>query len=259
MFQSANRGLVTRSKGEFETVENLIAKGRNDCEISRMTAIPRETVRDWRSGSRNGTSRPPRRGDFQCRGGHDFSTLSPRAYSYLLGMYLGDGCISDHGRGVWRLRITSDAQYPRIIDECCLAMEAVMPGQRAHRLSRRSRCVDISMYSKHWPCLFPQHGPGRKHDRSINLSHWQEELVSRATESFLRGLIHSDGCRVVANDRGAKSVRYHFSNKSEDIKALFCISLDNLAIHWTRPNDRSIAIYRKADVARLDQFIGPKE
>jgi hypothetical protein len=72
------------------------------------------------------------------------------------------------------------------------------------------------MYSKHWPCLFPQHGSGRKHERLIHLEPWQEKLVKQTTES-LRGLIHSDGCRVIANDRGVKSVRYHFSNRSEDI------------------------------------------
>jgi hypothetical protein len=75
----------------------------------------------------------------------------------------------------------------------------------------------------------------------------------------LRGLIHSDGCRVVANDRGVESVRYHFSNLSEDIKGLFCDSLDRLGISWTRPSRREVAVYRRADTARLDTFMGPKK
>jgi hypothetical protein len=133
-----------------------------------------------------------------------------------------------------------------------------MPGQRAHVLVRSDRCVSISMCSKHWICLFPQHGPGRKHTRHIRLEPWQEQLVDANAESFLRGLIHSDGCRYIANDRGVRSVRYDFSNRSEDIKGLFCRSLDNLGIAWTRPSDRNIATYRKGAVARLDQFIGPK-
>jgi hypothetical protein len=62
----------------------------------------------------------------------------------------------------------------------------------------------------------------------------------------------------VANDRGVRSVRYHFSNRSEDIKELFCEALDQLGIPWTRPSHRDIAIYRKAAVARLDRFVGPK-
>lgn len=248
---------MTRSKGEFERVLGLIFAGHNDCEIARLTKIPRETVRDWRRGNRHANVRLLK-GDYACQRDHDYSKLPPVEYSYLLGMYLGDGCISKYPRGVWRLRIVSDTRYPGMIEECCRAMEEVMTGQRAYQLPRRSRCVEISMYSKHWPCLFPQHGPGRKHERAMRLEVWQEDLVGRATESFLRGLIHSDGCRVIANDRGVRSVRYHFSNRSEDIKAIFCSSLDALGIRWTRPSDKDIAIYRKASVARLDQFIGPK-
>jgi hypothetical protein len=52
--------------------------------------------------------------------------------------------------------------------------------------------------------------------------------------------------------------RYLFSNRSEDIKKLFCDSCDALGIRWTRPSDTQIAIYRKASVAILDEFVGPK-
>jgi hypothetical protein len=230
----------------------LIAAGSNDCQIQRLTGIPRETVRDWRWGRRKNA----RRSDCRIEG-HDFTTLPAGPYTYLLGMYLGDGYIARHPR-VWRLRISCDSRYPGIIEECRRAMEAVMPGQHAYLLPLKSRCVEVSMSSKHWPCLFPQHGPGRKHERTIRLEPWQERLVGTATESFLRGLIHSDGCRVVANDRGVASVRYHFSNRSEDIKGLFCAALDSLDIPWTRPSRRDIAIYRKVAVARLDRFIGAK-
>ncbi len=111
---------------------------------------------------------------------------------------------------------------------------------------------------KHWPCLLPQHGPGKKHNRRIALEPWQQALVDQATEEFVIGLIHSDGCRVVANDRGVRSIRYHFSNRSEDIIGLFTAALDNLGIHWTRSTKYIVSIYRKADTARLDTFIGPK-
>jgi hypothetical protein len=55
-----------------------------------------------------------------------------------------------------------------------------------------------------------------------------------------------------------RSARYHFSNRSEDIKALYCASLDAMGVRWTRPCDQQIAVYRKASVAVLDGFIGPK-
>lgn len=248
---------MTRSKDDFDTVVGLISQGHGDCEIARLTGVPRETVRDWRRGKGDRTSRLPR-GSSGCDVVHDFSILPPPEYSYLLGMYLGDGYIA-RDRRVWRLRISSDSNYPGIIEECCRAMEEVMPGQHAHVLSRDSRCVEISMYSKHWPCLLPQHGSGRKHERAICLEPWQENLIAKATKSFVRGLVHSDGCRVVANDRGIRSVRYHFSNRSEDIKGLFCAALDGLGIEWTRPSDRDIAIYRKSSVKLLDEFIGPKQ
>jgi hypothetical protein len=94
--------------------------------------------------------------------------------------------------------------------------------------------------------------------RPIRLEAWQEVLVKQATEEFIRGLIDSDGCHVVANDRGVRSVRYHFSNRSDDIRGLFCAALDELGIPWTTPGKYQVAVYRKAAVARLDEFVGPK-
>ena len=179
-------------------------------------------------------------------------------YSYLLGLYLGDGCISKCRR-VWRLRVVLDAKYPAIIGRCRDAIDLLMPSQRARVMQLPKNCVEVSLYSKHWPCLFPQHGPGRKHTRPIRLEPWQQALVDQATEEFVLGLIHSDGCRVVANDRGVASVRYHFSNMSEDIHGLFTAALDKLGIPWTRSSKKIVSIYRKAATARLDEFVGPKD
>ena len=194
---------MTRPQAEFNLAKALTARGFNDCEISRVTGIPRATVRDWRLGRRKGPCRNSLE-DYTGRHRHDFRALPGPEYSYLLGMYLGDGYIARCHRGVWRLQITSDGRYPGIIEECAQAMESVMPGQQAGRYQRKSRCVDVAMYSKHWPCFFPQHGPGRKHERTIRLEPWQERHVDAAHENFVRGLIHSDGCRVIANDRGVR-------------------------------------------------------
>jgi LAGLIDADG-like domain len=184
-----------------------------------------------------------------CRGAH---------YAYLLGVYLGDGCIS-RDRRTYRMRITLDSSYPGVVAECVRALETIRPGKKAWQGKRpRSRCVDVSMCWNHWPCLFPQHGPGRKHLRRIALESWQREIVDEWPRELLRGLFHSDGCRVIANDRGIASVRYHFSNRSEDIKRILSDALDLLGIPWTRPCSRQIAIYTKAGVARLDEFVGPK-
>jgi hypothetical protein len=245
-----------RPRREIELVMSLVRLGVNDCEIARRTGIPRTTVRDWRWN-------PPKRSPSACSVDHA-EPVPKNEYAYLLGMYLGDGCLSaTHRPGVWALRIFTDARYPRIIDECCQAMEAVLPGKNAHRLHRKGMaCIQLSMYSKHWICLFPQHGPGRKHLRRIALEDWQAEIVASHRRQFIRGLIHSDGCRHIACERKRGNVRYAprylFSNRSDDIKALFCESCTALGVHWTRPDTKSIAIYRLASVAILDEFVGPK-
>jgi hypothetical protein len=245
-----------RSADEFNEVRRLIAAGMNDCAISRQTGIPRPTVRDWRCRPQVLTRISA--GSSACGVDHDFAALPAAPYSYLLGLYLGDGCIS-RSRRVWRLRVVLDTKYPAIIDRCREAIDRLMPSQRARVMQLPKNCVEVSLYSKHWPCLFPQHGPGRKHNRTIALEPWQHALVDQATEEFILGLIHSDGCRVVANDRGVMSIRYHFTNMSEDILGLFTAALDALGIPWTRSSKKIVSIYRKAATARLDTFIGPKD
>jgi Homeodomain-like domain/LAGLIDADG-like domain len=243
-----------RSAEEYDAVQRHISAGLNDCAIARQTGIPRRTVWDWR---RRQQVRRKLVGANSCGAIHDFSALPATAYCYVLGLYLGDGCIS-RSRRVWRLRMTLDSKYPRIINRCREAIDTLMPGQRAAVLHRSDNCVEVWLCSKHWPCLLPQHGPGRKHTRPIRLEPWQEVLVKDATEDFVRGLIESDGCRVVANDRGVRSIRYHFSNRSEDILGLFTSALDDLGIPWTRSSKKVVSIYRKAATARLDEFVGPK-
>lgn len=246
-----------RSAEEFNEVQRLIAIGLNDCAIARQTGIPRKTVWQWRK--RPGVRSRYQAGSSDCGVEHDLAALPPAAYCYLLGLYLGDGCISRHPR-TFHLRITCDTKYPAIIARGREAIDMLFPLQRAGVVYRQPyKCADVSHFSKHWPCLLPQHGPGRKHNRRIALEPWQQFLVDQATEEFITGLIHSDGCRVVANDRGVTSIRYHFSNRSEDIIGLFTAALDKLDIHWTRSTKYIVSIYRKADTARLDEFIGPKD
>ena len=48
------------------------------------------------------------------------------AYSYLLGMYLGDGHLVRFPRA-WCLRIALDSRYPGIVRECVEAVRAVLP------------------------------------------------------------------------------------------------------------------------------------
>src|SRR5688500_4984750 len=70
------------------------------------------------------------------------------AYVYLLGMYLGDGCLTQARRSVWRLRISMDRRYPDLIDRCEWAIEQVACRQ-AGRIPRPG-CYEIYSNWKHW-------------------------------------------------------------------------------------------------------------
>lgn len=114
-------------------------------------------------------------------------------YAYLLGLYLGDGCISKDPR-TYKLRIVLDVRYPGIIHEASKAIAAMRPAKPARvGLVRKVGCVEVYACWQHWPCLLPQHGPGRKHLRMIRLAGWQERVVAANPQFLLRGLIHSDG------------------------------------------------------------------
>src|SRR5581483_11664480 len=122
--------------------------------------------------------------------------------------------------------------------------------------------VWINSYSKHWTCLFPQHGRGKKHERSIALDGWQQDIGDRYPWSLLRGLIHSDGCRCMNTIRHARRTyrypRYAFSNRSDDIRGIFCEYCDKVAVEWRQMNRWNISIARRGSVALMDRHIGPK-
>jgi hypothetical protein len=192
-----------------------------------------------------------------------FRCLTESAYAYLLGIYLGDGCLTAHKRGVFRLEIALDGVYPGIVAECEAATSLVMPSNRVMVKPRAGdRAVDVTAYSKHWRCLFPQHGPRHKHHRRIELVDWQRAIADRYPHRLLRGLIHSDGCRVINKVKHPKKAysypRYQFSNRSADIRAIFSECCDKLGIEWRQMNRHNISVARAESVARLDQFVGPK-
>ena len=123
-------------------------------------------------------------------------------------------------------------------------------------------CIRVNAYSKQWPRLFPEHGPGPKHPRKIELAGWQQSIVDEKPKPFIRGLIQSDGCRSMNTVTGRGKTyaysRYTFSNASDDVRAIFCAALDAVGVQWRVMNARNISVARRASVAMLDEFVGPK-
>lgn len=249
-------------------VLELVDAGLNDCEISRQTGIPRRTVRDMRvyreaPRRRNGglavlTETCPR-----CWRWARPMRFTDDDYAELLGLYLGDGSISTHPR-THRLRIILDAKYPRIIEDARELLARCFPSNDVHLgyYEVVGDCVSLSVYSSHLVCLFPQHGPGPKHERTIALEGWQRQIVDAAPWAFLRGCIRSDGCVFLNRTGPYEYVSYDFSNASEDITRLFVDVCEDLRLRprVTR-SDRGlwkVRLNRRESVARLLQHVGVK-
>jgi hypothetical protein len=192
----------------------------------------------------------------------------PALYSYLLGPYLGDGTVYHQAPGFWGLRIVNDRRYQQISEEIRAAMSAVFPGRLVQTWPSFIGESDI-LHVSHpaIPRAFPQHGPGRKHTRTIELTDWQLGLSRAHPGALIRGLIHSDGCRSLnsfttklPSGRVAAYayVRYFFTNRSADIQAIFREHCELLGVRVTQPSRRNLAILHRASVAILEKLVGPQ-
>jgi hypothetical protein len=250
-----------RTKEELELVERLHRAGLNKSQIARHTGIPRGTVRDWLSGR---APRSPLSRDQVCpscgHAEHDFGQLPDPEYAYLLGVYLGDGYIATSAKGVHVLRLFQDMAYPDLIEAWAACVQTIMPRNSVNVQYNvgGGACACIISWSKSWPCLLPQHGRGRKHERRIALTAWQSELVSHDPRPLVAGLMHSDGCRVINKVAGREYPRHLFVNASQDIRSIFCGALDQLGIEWRQSKERTISIARRQAVADLDSVVGFK-
>ncbi|MEU5632483.1 helix-turn-helix domain-containing protein [Streptomyces rishiriensis] len=209
----------------------LIAQGRSLNSVSRETGISRAAIRSWR-----GRLEP-----------------LPRMAAPL------PGPPTDRMAYSW----------PGLIDACEAALLAVNPAHTAYRVQAAGHVSVVGCYA-HWPDLLPQHGPGRKPERRIPLEPWQQAIVDEHPWQFIRGLIHSDGCRIAnwtektiggARKRYAYP-RYFFTNLSDDIRGLYTDTLDKLGVDWTYCTRNgipfNISVARKASVALMDAHVGPK-
>jgi hypothetical protein len=239
--------------------------GVRDADNAMDHGVTIQTIRRWRReyvrrgkprGQLHVLARCPR-----C----DDAPLDRAAYAELFGWYLGDGHISRQRRGVFGLHITNDRRYAELNRHILELMRSVKPASRPHTREGIG-CVITTVSWKHWPCLFPQHGPGRKHARQLGMTEWQWNIIEHHPADFLRGLFHSDGCRVenwalqvVAGDKKRYTYsRWHYKNDSAEIMLWCQQALDLVDIPWRQSSRRLLSVSRREAVARLDDLIGPK-
>jgi len=232
-----------------------IEAGLSLSDVSRELGINRSTLRAWRDAPRVQINDCPR-----CEG----RALDEASYAALLGYYLGDGCLSRAAR-YFVLRVSCDAKYPGIITDVTRVIEQVRPGRRTFHV-RGPGVIVVQSNWVHWPCLFPQHGPGRKHRRTLGMEDWQWDIIAKHPADFLRGLFHSDGCRaknwaqqvVAGQKKRYEYPRWHFTNESAEILGWCRQALDLLDIPWRQSSRRVLSVSRREAVARLDDLIGQK-
>lgn len=247
------------SSKDASAVSCLLGKGLSDYEIGRRTGISRSSVQRWRT---NGI---PRR---DCSRPSEWRPPDPHSYCYLLGVYLGDGYLSKTSSRSQVLEISLDPRYPGIVNECINAIQRTVGAKprASRRRTPKGEAIRLVATSFLWTLVFPQHGPGKKHERVIALGSWQQRLVDQCPSQFLRGLIHADGSRVINRFRvglasGSREYaypRYFFTNLSTDIQRLFCEACDRLGIRWTKSSYKNVSVADRRSVALLDSFVGPK-
>ena len=252
--ETLDRACALSAKGLFD---------REVAEIAEISGIPLRTVREWHRWHGRYSVAEGRRARYCPR--CDGVPLDEPAYAYLLGLYLGDGYLTRRQEGGYVLSIACPNAWPGLIEAAKDATRVVMP-LSAVFTRQRTAMTEVKSGSTHWPCLFPQHGSGKKHLRPIELQPWQQTIAAAFPGEFVRGLFHSDGYRgmnrvrrVLADgERWYAYPRYLFSNKSEDILGLCGAALDRLGVEWRFARPDVISVAKRGAVALLDEFVGPK-
>ena len=152
-----------RPRSEYDHARQLLASGMTIDAVARATGIPRSTIGYWRRT-------PTRRGSHSTRVPPSWRPPDPAAYGYLLGLYLGDGCIFRASRAII-LRLYLDERYGEVVEAAASAIPRVFP-EAVVRRYRRSGMVILHAAHQSWATAFPQHGPGKKHLRPIRLEPW---------------------------------------------------------------------------------------
>lgn len=122
--------------------------------------------------------------------------------SYIIGLALGDGNLSNpNGRAV-RLRITCDKKYPLLIERIFSSLKSLFPQNKVSIVNRANNYLDISVYSNYLEKILGWKAErGSKFLQKASVPDWVKEN-SNYKLNCLRGLIETDGS--VYFDRGYK-------------------------------------------------------
>ena len=238
-----------KTKEEVEKILDLHKSGSSQNQIHKLLGFDRTLIRQ--------IIKDPDSYFEKCSVNFDLNLINKKSYSFILGVYLGDGCISrTHKENLYRLRISLDQKYKNLNTEIIENLNILFPNNKVSLTNTKSSngCV-ISVYSSNLLELFPQHDTGLKHDRPIILKEWQKQIVDNHLMDFLKGLFYTDGSFYFSRNYE----RCNFTNKSKDIINLCSDALKKLEINHcvsmknanTKYFAYLIQIQKKEDMAKI--------
>ena len=120
-------------KATVDRALRLSKQGLIDREVAQITGVSIGAVQKWRTGRRRTPEKERKHANCpRCDG----APLDERVYAYLLGLYLGDGHITRHRRGVFALSIFCGDVWPGLITAARSAMREVMPASGVFGVQR---------------------------------------------------------------------------------------------------------------------------
>lgn len=277
---------------EYNEAIELLKLEPNMMEVSRQTGINWNTLRNWKLGKSKSyeefylnkvlqqpTHRREIKNPIEYLASLNSSLVPENRnayYSFILGLYLGDGCISKNKS--FSLDIYLDKKYDKMnkyVSFCygeLFGRKATITDRSTH--NSNSNCIVVKYSNPNLDILFPHTGVGMKHLRKIELHEWQKEIINPI--EFIKGLIYSDGSFYY--DKRNKKYFYNFTNCSDDITNMFVKYLNKLGVFSTSTKEKNlnktstyegkniiartlannVNIYRIEDVKKLHDLIGDK-
>lgn len=249
---------------EYNEVMELLKLEPNMMEVSRRTGIKWSTLRNWKIGRSKShelyqINRPFRtintkKDDLTAV--EYLTSLNPSLseearnsyYSFILGLYLGDGCISQNV-----LNIYLDKKYDKM-NKYVMFCYGKLFGRDPNILDRscdnikyKSNSIVVRYSNPYIGKIFPHCGVGMKYLRKIELQSWQKQIINPI--ELVKGLIFSDGCFYF--NKVTKQYYYNFTNCSMDIIQILINALNELDIKNTlniRTNNRNHTIFNGKEI-----------
>jgi len=114
--------------------------------------------------------------------------------SYVIGLAIGDGNLSNPNGRATRLRITCDKKYPLLLKRIVNSLRLLLSDNKISIINRKETYTDASVYSNHLEKILGWKAKsGAKFKQRTSVPNWILKNKSYKI-NCLRGLIETDGC-----------------------------------------------------------------